>query len=179
MPTLTILSIYYGTTGNPAAGADFYVEILGGLDGNNLEPVTDLTGVHNSIFNIGAGENPPGFFDGGVGIVLGVPERTAATLQVLAWTGAPTFDAASQGVASALFTQLTGSFDPVQLPVPTVLEFPANLVIPAIPEPSVVVLIVMGLVGLTSSRWERRLLKFQRKMVGASRESGFDVTLSG
>ncbi len=170
--------IYYQSIGNAAAGSDFYVQILGGPDAASLQPIATLS-LTQDIFTIGPDGLSAGFFDGGVGIVPGVTERTMGTFQVLAWKGAPAFDAASERVASSIFTQMTGSSDPPATPAPTMLEFPGNLVIPAIPEPAVVVLIVMGRVGLTRSRWERCLLKFQRKMVGASRESGFDVTLSG
>ncbi len=31
--------IYYEAVGNPAAGPDFYVEILGGPDANHLQPI--------------------------------------------------------------------------------------------------------------------------------------------
>ena len=146
--------IYYQTLGNPAAGPGFYVQILGGPDSNSLQPIARLAETQ-SIFTIGTGDNPPGFFGVSVGIVPGVIERATASFQVLAWTGAASFETASQRVASGIFTQETGSSDPPSPPAPTLLQFPANLVIPAVPEPSVWVLCLVGLAGLYAGRWRR------------------------
>ena len=52
-----------------------------------------------TAFSIGS--NDPGFFDAGLGIVPGVNSYEVAVFQLRAWTGAPTFEAASQQVASA------------------------------------------------------------------------------
>ena len=97
-------AIYYQTLGNPAAGPDFYVQILGGPDANSLQPIARLAQTQ-SIFTIGTGDNPPGFFGDSVGIVPGVVPRATAVFQVHAWRGALTFDMATERVASALFTQ--------------------------------------------------------------------------
>ncbi len=145
--------IYYQTAGNPAAGPDFYVEILGGTDANSLRPIVSISGGYPTVFTIGTGGNPPGFFDMGFGIVPGVGFSAVATFQVLAWTGAPNFDTASQRIASGLWTQATGASLPPGIPNPAALEFPANLVIPAIPEPSTVALCLFGFAGLFATRW--------------------------
>jgi hypothetical protein len=138
--------IFYLTVGSPASGPNFYVEMLAGPDANHLQPITDVSSGTQSVFNLGTAPNLPGFFDGGMGHIPGVPFRGVATFQVLAWTGAPTFDSASQRVASALFTQQTGYDDPGGgAPDPAkLLAFPADLVIPGVPEPSVVALGLLG-----------------------------------
>ena len=142
--------IFYGTIGNPAAGGDFYVQILGGPDADHLQPVASHLGSPN-IFHIGMTidglVDGPGFFDYGMGIVPGVIPSANATFEVYAWKGAPTFETASQRVMSGLFTQKTGESVPLDPPSPAVFEFPAGLVIPAVPEPSVVTLVVLGALG--------------------------------
>ncbi len=143
---------YYGTTGNPAAGADFYVKILGGPDASNLHPVTTVGVGLPAIFSSGTGPNGP-VFDAGFGIVPGIDSNAVGTFQVLAWKGAPTFDSASQRMASAVFTQATGASFPPDLPAPAMLDFPANLVIPAVPEPSTMALCLLGFAGLFATRW--------------------------
>ncbi len=149
--------IYYSNVGTRAAGTEFYVQILGGADSNALAPLTSTGGTGNtSIFNIGTGIDPAGFFDGGIAIISGVAPLANASFQVRAWTGAPTFEEASQRVISAVFNQQTGILPPtLGAPAPAALNFPANLVIPAIPESSVVILILIGLGGLVSGRWQK------------------------
>ena len=140
--------IYYQTIGNPAAGADFYVEILEGSDANSLQPVQSQLWPNLAVFNIGTGDSQPGYFDGNFGIVPGIDANAVAVFQVLAWKGAPSFDLASEAVASAIFAQPTGISNPPSPPAPTLLQFPANLVIPDVPEPAVWVLCLVGLAGL-------------------------------
>ncbi len=153
--------IYYETVGNPAAGPDFFVEILGGPDAQHLGPVT-VWNRDASVFNIGTGVAGPGFFDGAIGIVPGFPGigPVQATFQVLAWKGASTFESSSQRVSSATWTQMTAFTDsPPGMPVGLPLEFPANLVIPAIPEPPTLVLLLLGSAGVLASRWRREIEK--------------------
>ncbi len=147
--------VFYQNVGNPAAGADVFVEILGGPDANSLEPIASRGAGAPTIFNIGTGMQQPGFFDAGYGIVPGVADNAPATFQVLIWKDAASFETATERIASGLLTQNTGFAHPPGLPQPAPLEFPASLVIPAIPEPSVVVLSLIGLLVITSSIWQK------------------------
>lgn len=145
--------VYYLTPGNPASGPGFYVEILGGPIGGPLVPLAGNIPGHPTVFQLN-----DGFFEGGFGVVPGVPADGYADFIVRAWHGAATFDAAPERVQSLLLTNVKVGNDgpPPGLPAPSLFPFPSGLVIVPIAEPAPVELAVFGCLLLVAvSRFQR------------------------
>lgn len=136
-----------------------YFEVLGGPSAGSLTPITSTTtGAAGPIFQLAAGDvgtlAPGSAFDKGYGAVTGVASSGTAFLQVLAWTGAPTYGAAPQRV-SIIWSQAIGTADnpgpPILPGAPKALNIPGAVVVP-VPEPSTIALAGLGLAGLLALR---------------------------
>ena len=142
--------VFFNQSGS-LAGAGCYVQIYGGADFSSLVPLVSTAG-GNGVFSLG---DTPGFFDGGIGNVPGLPDNAPAAFAAHAWQGANTPGgwkmATYQDVAE--WTQPTGMNTPPNLPTPGALNFPPGLVL-VLPEPASWTL---GLIGATA------LLLFRRK----------------
>jgi hypothetical protein len=94
-----------------ANGYDFYIQVLAAPIGGVLIPVA-IVGTANTIFKIGK----DGFFDAGVGVILGVQDNGYADFQVRVWRGMPTYElAAVLGLRTGIspwWQQKVGSWDP-------------------------------------------------------------------
>ncbi len=143
--------VYYLTTGNPASGPDFYVAILGGPVGGVLAPVAGNGPGYPTVFPL-----YDGLFDGGIGIVPGVPPDGYADFIVRAWHGAATFDSAPERVESARLTNIKlGDNDGLGPPSPSLFPFPSGLVIVPVSEPLPLGLGMLGLLLLIAVRSRR------------------------
>jgi len=94
-----------------AKGNDFYVQVLASPIGGVVTPVA-IAGTTNTIFKLGK----DGFFDAGIGVVLGVPDNGYADFQIRVWRGMPTYElAAVLGLRTGIsprWQQKVGSWDP-------------------------------------------------------------------
>src|SRR5262245_32524509 len=139
-----------------AAPVGTMVEVLGGTSSTALAPIATALGV--SKYTIVAGDlnangpNSGSFFDYGFGGIPTVAPGATATMLVRAWMGAATYDAAlTRG--SVTWTQLTGTAPPApNLPAPTTLAMPSTLVMTTVPEPSAIVLGIVGAAALLLRR---------------------------
>lgn len=140
----------FNQNGTTPAPAGTIIEVLGGANAGSLSVIASTTG--GNKYTIGAADingNGPGsgsFFDFGFGTVNGVAVNGPATLLVRAWLGAQTYDAAlTRG--SVTWTQNTGNpggGTPPAPPSPATLAMPGTLIMQTIPEPSAIVLGILG-----------------------------------
>jgi hypothetical protein len=139
-----------------AAPVGTQVEVLGGLNSGALAPIATALGVSKYTITAGDlnanGANSGSFFDYGFGGIPTVAPGATATLLVRAWMGAATYDTAlTKG--SVTWTQATGTAPPApNLPAPTILAMPSTLVMQTIPEPSAIVLGIVGAAALLLRR---------------------------
>jgi uncharacterized repeat protein (TIGR02543 family) len=116
--------IAYLVGGTFALPAGVQVEIWSGPVNGALKPVANGSGL--SRFNL----SEAGYFDGGIGVIAGLPDKSLAQFQIRAWKEGVTFDAAAYRGASAVFTQTTGSNPPLPLlPAPVPLQIPSAIVL--------------------------------------------------
>jgi hypothetical protein len=143
--------------GTAAAPAGTLVEVLGGTSAGSLAVISTATGVNKYTITAGDinanGAGSGSFFDFGFGGIPSVAPGATATMLVRAWTGAATYDLAlTKG--SVTWTQATGTAPPApNLPAPTILAMPGNLVMTTVPEPSA---IVLGIAGAAVLLFRRR-----------------------
>jgi len=138
-----------------APGIGTYVQLWGGAVGGPLAPVT-LNSTTDSIIN---GIDDGGFFDKGVGVIAGLADKAQADLELRAWRGAATYDAASL-TGSVKWTQATGGWamtaSPPGTPDNIALNIPASglTIGPSgvIPEPSSIALGLLGAAALLIRR---------------------------
>jgi hypothetical protein len=95
-----------------AAGDDFYVQVLAGPVGGPFTPVA-IIGTTTNTFKV----DKHGFFDAGLGVVLGVQDNGYADFQIRVWRGMPTYElAAVLGLRTGIsprWQQKVGSWDPM------------------------------------------------------------------
>ena len=128
-----------------------YVQLLGGIDGNNLKPVV-IADTSESTLSL----TSPGYFDAGIGIIPGVEPMDNAVLQLRCWRNGNSFEQATYR-AIIQWTQLVGYWsDLSEPPVPPtgpVLAIPSNIYLQrggSIPEPSSFALLTIGIVTLAT-----------------------------
>jgi hypothetical protein len=139
----------------PTAGT--YVQLLGAAAGGSLVPCT----LNTTTDTIAQGIDDGGFFDKGVAVIPGLADKAQADLQLRAWVGAATFDAAPTSGTTTKWTQATGGWNTASVPPGTAdsiaLQIPATgLTIgpvgPAVPEPSTIALGLLGAAALLIRR---------------------------
>lgn len=126
----------------------FFAQILAGPSAGSLAPVGSYPSGTPTTFTQNSG---PGFFDFSTGVVPGV--SGSAFFQVIAWKGGATFATATFRGSSPVFSNVTGtnpsSGPPPTTGSPTTLDIPgANIKLAAVPEPSTIVLSLLGVGAL-------------------------------
>jgi len=137
--------IFYLKDGTKASGADVFVEVLAGPVGGVLAPVANTS----ALSKFGLSE--PGYFDNAVGVIPGLADGAQVDVQVRTWKGGASYDVAAESGISAKWTQASGTWNPnASPPVPAsgpALGLTSSITIlpvSAIPEPSVVILAMLG-----------------------------------
>lgn len=138
----------------PAAGT--YVQLLGAAAGGTLAPTT-LNSTTDTSFN---GIDDGGFFDKGVAVIPGVADKASVDLQLQAWRGAATYDAATLRGATTTWNQLSGGWNTTSSPPGTadsiVLQVPTTGLtigpVTSVPEPSTIALGLLGAAALLIRR---------------------------
>jgi len=149
--------------GTAAAPAGTFVEVLGGPAQTSLTPVATAASVNKytiTAADLNAnGPNTGSFFDYGTGFTTGVAawSGTGAAptgfFQVRAWSGAATYDLALTRGSSSIFSNPVGTNPAAPgIPVGMALQIPGNIVMTVVPEPSVIVLGVLGVAALLFRR---------------------------
>jgi len=131
-----------------------YFQLRGGVPGGTLAAATEAkTGSTTSTFQLQYGD---GNFDVGFLVIPGVADKGVAELQLYAWQGAATYEAATISGKSAVWQQTTGSWAPGQSPEATAtgdaIKLPGSVVLQAVPEPSTIALGVLGAAALLIRR---------------------------
>lgn len=120
--------IFFMMPGN-LAPIGVQVDLLGGPLGGVLTPVYML-GPHRTLFSV---DQYPGYFDAGTGAVPGALGNETVQLQMRAWLGADTYEAAILRWESPVWEQTTGTWDstlvPPQPPLAPSLTIPAPAII--------------------------------------------------
>lgn len=132
--------VFYLAEGTKA-GAGCYIMISVGAD------VIASTGGGNGVFSLA---DDPGFFDGGIGNIPGIPDNAQATFTARVWKGEGTLGgyASATEKAEATWTQATGANSPPNLPAPATLNIPSMTITGVIPEPTTIALGLIGAAGL-------------------------------
>lgn len=137
-----------GITG--LAGSGFSVQLYAGATDGSLAPVGTPVGFLSAPFN--------GYFSGGSIAIPGFATGTTPRLQVRAWDNAggtiTSWDSATIRGASAIFTS-PALGDSALPPNPATIPVPQGLLtfnLAVVPEPSVLGLGALGLVGLVALR---------------------------
>jgi hypothetical protein len=144
----------YAWTYGTLAGTDCYVQIFAGRDFNTEVPVMSTTD-GTWTFSL---SDTPGFFDGGIGIIPGLPDFAQnVVFTAYAWRGKLTADgwATSQDKCAVTWTQNVGASNPPNLPAPATFDFPEGMVF-WLPEPAIWALGLIGTAMLLIFRRRRR-----------------------
>lgn len=125
------------------------VEVLGGISAASMMPLLSWDGV-GPIFSVdkqnGGVPTSGALFDGGYGTVRGVPPGATGWFQVLAWSGAPTYQTAPLRGQSQPWSQLVGPAGPLPANPPIAATATLNISAPIIlvPEPEPIALAALG-----------------------------------
>jgi hypothetical protein len=139
--------IFHGAAGTRLPVAGSFVQMLGGPVGGTLQ-VLSSGGLN--MFTL----TEPGFFDGGFAVVPGVAESGTGSFQIRAWTGgAASYDAAIEKGASTVYSNATGTNPALPAPPVPAANTGAPSFVVAVPEPSTVIL---GLLGAGALLFRRR-----------------------
>jgi hypothetical protein len=143
----SLMPVYWQEVGKLAYGNDFYIQVLGTAVGGVPTPITPV-GATTSIIKL----KEPGYFDAGIGVILGVSDNQPATFAVRGWYGDPSYQRAAEAANAGqtyVWDQFAGSWDPNSGLAPSgpLLAMPWPLEIGfAIPEPTTLTLAVFGAV---------------------------------
>jgi len=146
-----------GATAVTAPDAGTYVQLMGAGVGGTLVPCTLNSGTDTSAQGLDGG----GLFDKGYAVIPGLTDKAQADLQLRAWVGATTYDAATLSGQTTKWTQVTGGWNSTAVPPGTAdsiaLQIPTTgLTIgpvgPAVPEPSTIALGLLGAAALLIRR---------------------------
>jgi len=144
--------IYTGSVGSGNELSGGWVEFFGGPQGGALKQIAN----NNGATKFAVGELLPGMFDGLLGIIPDVADNAAVTIRARIWSGAADFDAAVSGlkpVADVQWNQNAGAWaGPPSPPSGAAMQFPANVTLNVVPEPSTIALGLLGAAALLIRR---------------------------